>query len=193
MLDDDDRLTATVQLGDAVGEVPDERRVHAAGGLVEEQDRGVGDEQGGQLQQLALAVGEVAGGLMGQPRDADELQQLRRATLLTRRASATQDGAEPPLIALRGHQQVLQDGEAHEQPGELERTADAEVKDAIGRSVGDVVAAEAHRALLDALIAGDDVEQGRLARAVGADQAVDLALVDLQPAVRQRVYAAKGL
>ena len=181
---------AAVELGDAIGEVADEGRVHAAGRLIEEQDGRIGDKQGGQLQQLALPVGEVAGGLVGQPRDADEVQQIHGPPLLGRRARAAQDPAEPALVALGGDEQVLQDGETHEQARELEGAPDAEVEHAVGRSVGDLVAAIAHGALLDALIAGDDIEERRLAGSVGADQAVDLALVDLQVTLRQGRDAA---
>ena len=172
---------------------PDQRRVDAAGGLVEQQDRRVGDQQRRELEQLALAVGQVAGRLVGEPRDPDELQQLHRVALLALRPGAPQHPAQPALLALRGDQHVLQHRQAGEQPRELERASDPELEHPVGWRVGDLGAAEVNLALLDALVAGDHVEQRRLARAVGADQPVDLALVDVEVAALQRVDAAVGL
>ena len=62
VLDDEERLVeVAVQRLDAVPDLVDERRVDAACRLVEEENLGVGDEQVGELEQLALAVGEVSG------------------------------------------------------------------------------------------------------------------------------------
>ena len=193
VLDHEERLARLVELDDPVGQVPDQRRVHAARGLVEQQHARVGDEQRGELEQLALAVGERAGRVGGQGGDADEVQQLHGPALLGRRAGAAGQAAQPALLALGGHEHVLEHGQAREEPRELEGAPDAEAEHAVRRGVGDVGAAEAHLTLLDALIAGDDVEQGRLARAVGPDQPVDLALADLEVAGRQRLDPAEGL
>ena len=55
VLDHEERLAGLVELVDAVGEVRDQGRVDAAGRLVEQQHVGIGDQQRGELEQLALA------------------------------------------------------------------------------------------------------------------------------------------
>jgi len=57
---------------------------------------------------------------------------------------------------------------------------DAGVRDAVGRAPADLGAAKAHRARVRLERAGDEIEDGALARAVGADEAEDLALRDLE-------------
>ena len=116
-----------------------------------------------------------------------------RAALLPDRASAAHHPAQPALLALGGDEHVLQHGQPGEQPRELEGPPDAELEHAIGRGVGDVVALEADLAALDALVAGDHVEERRLARPVGADQPVDLSFTDLQVAEVERLNTAVGL
>ena len=123
----------------------------------------------------------------------DELEQVHRAPLLGDRARAAKHAAKPALLALSGDEHVLEHRQAPEQPRQLERPPHAEPEHPVRWGVGDLHAVEAHLALLDPLIAGDDVEQRRLARAVGTDQAVDLSLADLQATVRQRVHAAERL
>src|SRR5207244_8610240 len=131
--------------------------------------------------------------LVRQPCEPDELEQLHRAPMLRERAGPAQHACKPALLALGGDEHVLEHRQAPEQPGELERPPDAKPEHPVGRGVSDLHAVEAHLALLDALIAGDDVEQRRLARAVGTDQAVDLPVADRQAAVRQGTYAAERL
>ena len=72
----------------------------------------------------------------------------------------------------------LGDGERREQPGVLERPAEAAAGPGrSGCSVGDVVAVEHDRAVVGGQEAGDEVEQRRLAGAVGPDEPEDLARV----------------
>ena len=103
------------------------------------------------------------------------------------------DAAQPPLLTLSGDQHVLQHRQPREHARQLEGATDAEPEHTVRRAVGDVLAPQADLALLHALITGDDVEERRLARAVRADQAVDLTLVDLECTTVQRLDAAVGL
>ena len=126
VLDDEDRLAVAVEVDDAVAQVVDQRRVDAAGRLVQQQHRRVGDQQRRELQELALTVGEVAGGLAREPRDPDEVQQLECPLTLAVRSSQTGDAAQPPLLALRRDEHVLQHGQPGEHACQLERAPDAE-------------------------------------------------------------------
>ena len=138
VLDNEDRLSGTVEVRDPVGEVPDQRRVDAAGRLVEQQDVRVGDQQRGELEQLALTVGEVRGRLVREPRDADEVEQLHRPPPLAERAGQPRDPAQPALLALRRHEHVLEHREPGEQPRELESPPDPELEHPVRRGVRDV-------------------------------------------------------
>ncbi len=65
-----------------------------------------------------------------------------------------------------------------EQLDVLEGTGDAECRDLVRRHVGDVGAVEAEPARGRLVDAAHQVEDGGLARAVGADDGEDLALLD---------------
>ena len=167
--------------------------IHTTGRLVEEQDGRVSDQQRGQLEQLALAVGQVAGRFVSEAGDPHEIQKLHGTAPFAHRAGQAHHAAQPALLALGRDQHVLQHGQAREQTGQLERATDAEPEHPVGRCVGDLGALEVHLTVLDALVAGDHVEQGRLARPIGADQAVDLTLVDLEVTQRQGGDTSVGL
>src|SRR5207248_3525548 len=76
---------------------------------------------------------------------------------------------------LRRHLEVLEHGHAGEDLEALERTAHAQTRPLVGLDVGDVDALEEHAALGGGQQTGEAVEQGGLARAVGADERGDLA------------------
>src|SRR5262249_59414028 len=61
---------------------------------------------------------------------------------------------------------------------DLERARESQARDLVGRQSGDVVALEAYTALLGTVIAGDHVEQRRLAGPVGSDDAEQVAGAD---------------
>src|SRR5712672_2224829 len=64
------------------------------------------------------------------------------------------------------------------------------MSDAVHRPAGDVDAVEMDRARIGPLQAGDAVEQGRLARAVGAHDAAEFALPDIEIYATHRLYRA---
>src|ERR1035441_6378061 len=80
-----------------------------------------------------------------------------------------------------------------ENAGDLERAADAGLEHLVRLSVGDVLAAQRHLALIRDLVPADHVEQGRLARPVRPDQAVDGTFLEGHRAPGQRPDAAVGL
>src|SRR5690554_588210 len=80
----------------------------------------------------------------------------------------------------RHHHQVLQRGHQRELMGDLKGTQQALVKQGIGRLVGNVFAIEQNLATVQWQGASDNVEQGRLAGSVGADQSRNGALLYLQ-------------
>ena len=80
-----------------------------------------------------------------------------------------------------------------ERPRDLEGAADAAIDDAVRRAARDLVALEADRARGRRQRAGEHVEDRALARAVRADQAEDLALLDLERHVVDGGEAAEAL
>ena len=86
---------------------------------------------------------------------------------------------------------VLQRRHLPEQPDVLEGAGDAEPGDLVAFGPGQRLAVEEHRARRGPVHAGDGVEAGGLARAVGPDQAEDLAAPDLEAHRVERGQAAE--
>jgi len=89
-------------------------------------------------------------------------------------------------------QDVVERGELPEHFGVLEGAGDAAARDLVWRQSEEVVAAEHDSAARGRVEAGDHVEHGRLARAVGADQREDLPIADLEAQLAQRGEAAEA-
>ena len=81
---------------------------------------------------------------------------------------------------LQDGEDVLLDGELAEDAGFLRQVAHAEAGPAVHRQRGDVLAVEQDLAVVGRDLAGGHAEAGGLAGAVGAEQADDLAGVDLK-------------
>ena len=172
-----ERLAGPVELPDAIGEVGDQRRVDPPGGLVEQQHVGVGDQQRGELEQLALAVGQIARGLVRQPRRSRRTRAApsRAAARRPSPRGASRSRSQPSsrwvatsmFSSTVSRAKILVSWNVRPMPSPNTRSGGALVIS---------VPVEADLALLDPLVAGDHVEQRGLARAVRADQAVDRAL-----------------
>ena len=104
----------------------------AAGRLVEHDHRGVRREQAGQLHDAADAGGQLAGELLAErvePHEVDEevdrLVDVGLALLGDGLAEGGGDHALAEQVALAGHGERLRGGERREEPGLLERAAEA--------------------------------------------------------------------
>src|SRR6476619_1325063 len=75
---------------------------------------------------------------------------------------------------------VVEDRHAGERTWYLEGSHQAPLRDAVRRRAIDAAAFELHRSSLCGQEPGDDVEQGRLTRAVGADQCGDGSLIHVK-------------
>ena len=76
------------------------------------------------------------------------------------------------------HLHVVENGHIRKQPDILEGTGNAQLIDLVHRHSLDVDAVDQHRATGGLVNAGEQVENGGLARAVGADQAGNLGGAD---------------
>src|SRR5262245_2991356 len=83
----------------------------------------------------------------------------------------------PPLPALDREEEILDDGQAGKQRVHLIRPGEAQPGAALRREAGDVLAEEHDLARRRPQLAADEVEERRLARAVGPDQREALARV----------------
>jgi hypothetical protein len=80
----------------------------------------------------------------------------------------------------KGRLHVLEHGQTREDVGPLERAPDAETAEIVRRDARDVAPVELHVAAIGPKVARDQVEQGRLAGAVGPDDRGDAGARDVQ-------------
>ncbi len=118
-----------------------------------------------------LAARQRDRGVLAQVRDVQVLQQLVEPRL---------DLAGPEALQLEHRPHVLLHGEAAEHRVLLRQVGDPQARAAVDRQVGELVAVEVDRARVHRHQAHDHVEAGRLAGAVGAEQADHLAARDLE-------------
>src|SRR4051812_38821676 len=158
----------------------------AARGLVEQQDARLRDHRQRDVKQLAHAAGQhlrIAIAIGGQ---AEALQDPRRRFLgrytVTRheRRLAREEAAEAgvPQHHAEPDHHVLVHREGAVELRNLEGAADSEAGDRAGRQARNVAALELDGAALGLQVAGDHVDERRLAGAVGADQPDDRVLLD---------------
>jgi len=88
---------------------------------------------------------------------------------------------------------VLERGHVGEQADVLEGPRDPCAGDLVRRAHLERLAVELELASVAGVQPGERVEEGRLARAVRTDQAVDLALVDTERNLAQRLHPAEAL
>jgi len=93
----------------------------------------------------------------------------------------------------QGDQHVVQGRLVVKQIHDLERARQALARDLPRRQAGDVFAGKAHRAAVGLEAAGQHVEAGGLARAVGAHDAGQLALVEIERDALQHYLVAEAL
>src|SRR5438552_26108 len=97
------------------------------------------------------------------------------------------------LAVETGERDVLEDGETAERARDLKGAADAAIDDAVRGRACDLVTIELDRARGGHQRAGEHVEDRALARTVRADQAENLALIDLERHAVDRGEATKTL
>ena len=164
---------------------------HAGGGLVEQQDLGLAGQGDAQLKLLLVAVGHRAGderGLVGQIHVGEQGHRLVAEDVV---------GARPQVVAAatvgdeRGLD-VLEDAQLGKYVGALERARDPERAQLVRRQAGDIAPAQVHAAGVGPQVAGEQVEQRGLARAVGADDGRDLVTRYLEADAVDGGHATEG-
>jgi hypothetical protein len=180
VLDEQEGRPAVEEVVDQPEDARLHRRVDARERLVEQDRAGLEHQRLGDAHQLLLAEREVAGQRLALVVELDQLEQLGR-----------------PLGRLVGHlrgdQQVLADGHPPEHAGLLEGPHQPPRDVLLETVAGDVRAVEPDPPLGRGLDARDQVEQRRLARAVRADHADELARRHLEGDVVDGDEVAKAL
>ena len=161
-LEIEDRLALGGQVAQEPAQPPDALGVEAVGRLVEDEHLRVAEHGGGEAEALAHAHRVAAGALAGGRRDADQLEHLVDAL-----------GADPGGVGEDA--QVVAAGAARVEVGRLQRGADDRHR---LRDVVVAVAADGRGAAGRADQAEQHAQRGRLARAVGAEEAGDAAGLD---------------
>ena len=162
--------------------------VERAERLVEQQHFGLDGQRPGQRGPLPLAAGELRREPPAEAVELHQRQQLVHAAIdfRFRRPGGTRAHAQ-------AERHVFEHAHVAEQRVMLKHEADAP----LGRgAMGDVLVVEPDsraRVALRRFQAGDDPQQRRLARAAGAQQRDQLAVVDRQADVAQRLVAAERL
>jgi len=142
-------------------------RVEAGRGLVEQQQRRIGGERAGNLNQALMAVGEARDQFVGTRAEADEGERLHRALGQRGIAALADHGVAATLGA---DLDVFERGHRAEQADVLERAAEAGGGAQMWRLVGDVGAVEYDPARSRLVETGEHVQRRGLAGAVGSDQ-----------------------
>src|SRR5690625_925701 len=168
---DEDADAALAQMADDLLDIMHGNRVDAGEGFIEQNEGGVRRQGTGDFHAAPLAPGQAHAEVFANMREVKLLQQLLGflLALLPRQFARLENG-----------QQVVDDAQLAEDRGLLGQVADAVAGPAVQGQGGDVLAVDLHAAMLLPGQPDDHVETGGFAGAVGAEQADDLATVDLK-------------
>ena len=192
MLDDQERgPELRVQLADLLDHSLDQRRIDAAGRLVEHDQLRLEHEDLRELDELLLPEGQCAGANVRVLRHTDELEQLQRALVLV--TCNRVRGQLPPREGAQRRDNVLEHGHLAEQARDLEGAAEAEMRALERRQPVDALPVEADTPAVGAHHPGDQVERGGLAGAVRPDQRGDRALLHVEGEIVDRSEPAEAL
>src|SRR5262245_8689649 len=156
-------------------------RVHPRGGLVESKQPWLGRQRPGELQAALIAVGKRPRKRAGAASDADVVEKLARALadgcLFRTRAWVARDGAQHARSCTRvpADHDILERSHVREEADVLEGARDAARGNLVRLEAGQARAAEMEFTAVGGVDSRQDIEQGGLAGAVGADETEDLA------------------
>ena len=188
MADEQHRDAASSQVPDDREQALDLVRRERRGRLVEDEDASLERQRLGDLDELLVGHGQAADGRTDVDLDRELLEQRLRCP--ARRAPV--EDPEPPGWGVPD-EHVLGDGQVREQPWLLVDDGDAEGAGLGGPVDLDDLAVEHDRPAVGLVDAGQDLDQRALARAVLADQGVDLAGDEVERDVVERLGGCEAL
>ena len=187
MADVEDGHAARSKLRDEAEEALDVAALQGAGRLVHEDEAGVAGQRAADLDDLSIREREIAGRLSGIDLASAELCQERRRTADEPLPS------HPRRRAFRAEEDVLRHGEVRADGKLLVDVRDPPVSRVGGAFRRVRLAGQSHAAGVRFDEAGEDVQQGALARAVLANEGMHLARVDGEIDSRERGGGAESL
>ena len=169
-------------------------RPHARHRLVEQQQPGPGSQRQCHVELLLHAVGQGAGGALEHRGEAKLGCQLQRARhQLAFAVTSAQTAKTGAGLGLHREQQVVAHRVIAEHAGDLKAAPKAGARALVGRKRTQIGAVEQHPPRIGWQQPGDQIHQGGFARAIGADQGVDLARLHRQADMIGRQQATKAL
>ena len=148
---------------------------HALRRFVQQHQLRVHRQRGGDLEGALAAVRQFDRDHMGERTELDPVQQLHGPCIEHRQTRLSLPEMERRRQrALQADAHVFEHGQVGKHCGHLERADDAAARDLRWLFQGDVLAAVDDLAAGGNQELGEQVEEGRLAGAIGADQRVDL-------------------
>ena len=196
VLDDEEGDIFGLERAEMVGDFFCEAWVHAGDGLVQQNQARRCHQCPAELQQLFLAAGQGGCRVVQDARQVQPRGNCLRARpgLGFRRPAPSQRRRNQAFarLALGIEQQIVEHAEACDAAGQLERSHQARLGDAIGPPPGDVGAIEAHHSRIRPQHAADALERRRLACPVRPDQRGDRARLHREPCPPERLHAAEA-
>jgi len=199
VLDEENADAAIAQRPDDVAEVLDLVAGQSAGRLVEQDEARPHRQAARDLEEALLGMREQVGAPPEDVAEADAVQQLDRAgaqrPVLAADPRQAEGGGEEARARMgpRTEHGVVEHRQRRQQARLLEGAGDAEARAVLHGRGRQVFAVEPDPAAVRLVVAGEEVEQRRLAAAVRADQAVHFAGAQLQRDALERMDAAEVL
>src|SRR6516165_4174408 len=163
VLDDEQGEAAADELPQQPFDLLDKPRIDPGNRLIEQDEQRVGDQDHAELDQLALAVGEAAGHGVAVWREAYESKDLVSTLLKAARFFRASMHVRHPEIFTHAH--------GGEYAHALEGAAHAKPGSTVWKRPLDRLTNKANRSAVGRLEAGKQIEQRRLAGAIGPDHA----------------------
>ncbi len=191
MFDEQERDALPVQLANVLTDALDERRIDAAGRLIEQDELRLGHHHRRELEQFALTVRERAAQQAGDRGDVHGREHVHGSSALIVPLASRDECAKSRTP--HRHEHVLQRGQTREDSRQLKGAADAETVDSIRSESGDRLPLEAHVTGILGEEPGDEVEDRGLSGSVRSDEPGDAAEVEGQRAPVHRGDTAETL
>src|SRR6266852_2688663 len=181
MLDDDERRALLgIDRLEPVAQAREHRQVDAARRLIEQSKTGARHERHRGIQELLLAIAQVARRLLRKMAKPEKIEHPVGRRGKPGVAPADQAREHGALVLLAGQDQVLAHGQLRKDLKQLKRAAHAEPIEIARTHAGHGTAVEMHVAGARPQLSEDAIEQRRLAAAVGTDDAENFTFGDVE-------------
>ncbi len=181
-------------LADDVGNGADILLPHASHRLVQQQHLGIKRQRRGNLKHPLAAIGEIRSQRIAFTLQADRLDQFVGAGIqAVERGDRQPELCRKPVWPLQRDAYIVEHRQMRKNRRNLEGADQPHPRDPVRRRLGDVRAQKRDRTRRRLQEFGEQVEDGRLAGAVRADQRMDARVADVEIHVLHRHEGAEAL